>query len=48
MATAIFIIVVLGILDAMLFLACFELEKLEKRYEIWEEEHERSNSKADK
>lgn len=45
MATAIFIIVVLGILDAMLFLACFELEK---RYEIWEEENERSDSKADK
>lgn len=45
MATAIFIIVVLGILDAMLFLACFELEK---RYEIWEEENERSNRKADK
>lgn len=45
MATAIIIIVALGILDVMLFLACFELEK---RYEIWEEEHERSNSKADK
>lgn len=40
MMTAILIIVLLGALDAMLVLACMELEK--------EIDDERSNSKADK
>lgn len=42
MISAIIIIVLLGLMDAMLFLACFELEKQQ------EERDERGNRKTDK
>lgn len=41
MISAIVILIVLGVLDTMLYIACVELEKER-------DEHERSNSKADR
>ena len=56
MIAAIIIIVLLGILDTMLFMACVSLEKdrtIEDEEQMmylkeWREKRERSNSKADK
>ena len=42
MAAAIIILIILGLMDLMLFVACFELEKQQ------EERDERSNNKTDK
>ena len=54
MMTAIIIIVLLGLLDAMLFMACVSLdeemddEEQMKYLKEWREKHERSSSEADK